>query len=234
MQTTRGHTEDRPVLDDIFAAHHPLHVRYASGELITQIGSYAAGVYFVQEGLVQEASPVCQLDNWESTVVEVLGSGELLGLEPLLPWEQELYASSSRAITETRLSFIEREELETVCENDQLLDKQIEGYIVGRLYRSRDAASLRFAPVTERLRFLLLCLAEAWLPEVVRVTLPVEIDRRALAGMLGVATSRITRGLRALNIREKASCLVVDIEEIGRDLKPRQPARYRVSSMIER
>ncbi len=234
MRTTRDHTEERSVLEDMFAAHRPLHVRYAAGELVTQIGSYAAGVYFVQEGLVQESSPVCPVDKEESAVVEVLGPGELLGLEPLLPWGQELYVSSSRALTETCLSFIERSALATACENDQALDRQIQGYLVGRLYRARDAASLRFAPVTERLRFLLLRLAEACAPAAESVVLPAEIDRRAIAGILGVAASRVTRGLRALNVCEDSACLVVDVVAIGRDLRPFFLPYYRVSSMIER
>jgi len=213
MTTTRDRTDDRSALPDLFAAYNPLHVRYAAGEQITHVASYAAGVYSIQHGLVQEAACTEPFGLVRRGAIEVLGPGDLLSLEPLLPGDQELQLSFSRALTETRLSFLERSALLVALERDGVLRRRIMEYLADRLHRARTAVDAREARLGERLGSLLVRLAFAWAPGSDPAILPEEIDRRALSGLLGVSTSRVTRALRALGVREVADspCLVVDV-----------------------
>jgi len=223
MTTTSERTTDRSGLLDPFAGHQPLHVRYAAGELITHVGSYAAGVYSIRNGLIQEITPARLPTPDDGGVIELLGPGDLLGLEPFLPVAQELHLSSSRALTETRLSFLERSALLAAIERDEDLRTWIIGHLAERLYRTRTDASARSASAVERLRVLLVRLGSAWAPASESAILPEEIDRRVLSGLLGVSTSRISQALRTLGVTEAAGSLrlTVDVSALREETAPR-------------
>jgi len=91
----------------VIETYAPLHVRYPPGELIYKAGSYAAGTYLVSDGFVSEYN-MPQKGRPEKSLLEILGPGDLIGLEVFLGGRTELHLSCARAITETELFFFER------------------------------------------------------------------------------------------------------------------------------
>jgi len=200
----------------LFEPHRPLHVRYAQGELITQIGSYAAGIYVVQQGLVQEQSPAAEPETGEGTA-EILGIGDFVGLEILLPDAPDLHVTASRALTDVRLSFLERSAFHDALDREPELRAHVQSYLARRVFELREAVSRSRSPLPDQLRSLLLHLSERWTgaPSGPAVELPEAIDRRLLADLLGVSTARITRALRALAIESGDGGIRVDPAALG-------------------
>jgi len=201
----------------LFEPHRPLHVRYAQGELITQIGSYAAGIYLVQQGLVQEHLPAENPDAGEG-LAEILGIGDFVGLEVLVPDGGDLHVTASRALTDVRLSFLERSAFHEAIDREPDLRAHVQAYLAGRVFELRGAVVHSRAPLSSRLRSLVRQLCEKWAGPSSGpvIDLPEAIDRRLLAGLLGVSTGRITRALRELPIDLRDDGLRIDRRALER------------------
>jgi CRP-like cAMP-binding protein len=107
--------------------YSPLHVRYPQGELIYQAGTYAAGSYLIADGLVSDQCTSSSTPR-QLSPLEILGPGNLVGLEVLLDPPSDLHLSCARAVTETNLFFFKRELfLEILGEEDEVRRHCIQG-----------------------------------------------------------------------------------------------------------
>lgn len=129
------------VLEEAFIARNPLQVRYAAHELIFQAGSYAAGVYLVTDGIVQESYSAM---SEQGVPTVLLGPSRLIGGEALLLNDSHLHCVSCRAVSEVSLLFLERTVFDPAAEDgdglrcvlaDELVKRGLE--ITRTLWRSR-------------------------------------------------------------------------------------------------
>jgi len=193
-------TKQNRSLPDPLSGHGPLHIRYASGELIHQAGSYVAGIAFIASGVVSESYGRSPKDR--TSALEALGPGDLIGVEALFPGSSALHAGCARAITDVRLSFLERTAFAGALSDDQGLRTHVFGYLARRVFALKELRRLAQAPLEDRLRRLFVDLAEkCGVPAMSELAeLPPEVDRRVLADLLGVSPRRVSRALEALSL----------------------------------
>ena len=179
--------------EDLFTRHGPLSVRYARNELICQQGSYAAGVYMIESGLVSESLPLP--DDIDTVPYSILGPTDLIGLEILLPGDSELHLTSCRAVVDTRLSFLERNALLSALGTDEQLCRFVLGSVTERLFALAGSLRQRNASPDQRLCSLLLDLTATHgePSESESVSLPHSINRRLLAELSGLSASQFRR-----------------------------------------
>ena len=179
----------------IIKTYSPLHVRYPEGELIYQVGAYAAGAYLIASGLVSDQSRP-QTKPRQHPPLEILGPGHLIGLEILLRDSGGLHLSCARAVSETELFFFEREMfLNMLREEDEVKCHCLQS-LAQRLYSLKQrTSSLSYASVAEQLCRLLLELAENYreINEGGISLLPSEITQATLAQLLGVSNATVMR-----------------------------------------
>jgi len=188
-----------------FNAPEGLHIRYARGQLICQIGSYAAGIYLVTAGIVSE-SLGRNGGTAPPAAFEILGPGDLIGLEILLGSGEALHSACSHAITDVELAFLARDAFANVVDQDADLRWRLVQHLAARHLSVRRALSWSGSPARERLCHLLLVLqrrlGEGGHGKEVR--LPKQIDSRTLAELLGISTSRVRRACASLpSLREE-------------------------------
>ena len=185
-------------LEDVFNQHNPFRVRYEPNELICQAGSYAAGVYLVTEGIIRETY-VDALTRRGEVWMGLLGSGELIGSEFLLPNDDRLHRTSCRAISTTLLLFLERHAFETAVEKHEVLRWFLFGHLVERSFKLvRALWRLQVGP-EERVCSLLLDLARLGkeTPEG-KIVMPEVVDLRLLADLLRLSPRQTRRAYESL------------------------------------
>ena len=128
-----------------------LHIRYAPGELICQHGCYVAGVHLILSGIVAESVP---LPDGGSGRPEVLGAGDLLGIEVLAEPASETSTSACAAVTDVRLLFFERRAFHEQLLRTPALASRMLRYMALRHVKSQERA--RIVTDTELLSELLL------------------------------------------------------------------------------
>lgn len=138
-----------------FSGHRPLRVRYARDELICQNGSYAAGLYLIRYGLVDESIQDPRVSS-ETARHNVLCSRDVIGLEVFLEPKEELHQTSCRALTDTELLFIERSALAEALMNDRTLNRHILAALASRHFAVQRSSWRQSAPPRERICSLLL------------------------------------------------------------------------------
>jgi len=180
----------------LVSTYAPLHVRYAEGELVYQAGSYAAGTYFIAEGLVSDRASV----GGRGGAVEILGPGDLLGLEGFLDGSNDLHQTSARAVTETDLYFFEREHFLQVLDKEEGLLHYALFSLGRRLIAVKGwSASCAHAALAAQLGRLLLSFAEkTGGADEQPVLLPGGISARALAELLHSSKGQVLRASGAL------------------------------------
>lgn len=199
MNTTSQQTTDLlRDLEDVFNQHDPFRVRYEPNELICQAGSYAAGVYLVTTGIVRETY-VDTLTEHGEVWIALLGSGELIGSEFLVPDDDRLHRTSCRAVSAASLLFLERRVFETAVEKHEVLRRFLFAHLVERSFNLvRALWRLQVGP-EERVCSLLLDLAR--LGEQTqdgKITMPEAIDLRLLAGLLRLSPWQTKRAYESL------------------------------------
>ncbi len=180
--------------------YSPLYVRYPQGELIYQAGTYAAGSYLIADGLVSDQCTSSSTP-LQRPPLEILGPGNLVGLEILLDPPSDLHLSCARAVTETNLFFFKRELfLEILREEDEVRCHCIQG-LAKRLYslKQQPAYSNR-ASIEERMCNLLLKLADecGQRTENGNILLPPEVTLMIIARLFGVSNAKTLRIITSL------------------------------------
>jgi len=194
MQPTKRSEDVCHGLEQVLAPYDPLRIRYAPGELLFQAGCFAAGVYLINDGIVQEsyAHPAA---GEPEVATGLFGRPSLLGHETFEPGRHPLHGVSCRAVTWVSVLFVEQAAFETAVaasdplrafQTSHLLERQ--SALTRALWRSQlDPAGRIRATLQEIIPF---CQAT----EDGGVLLPAEIDLHRLAE-LSYVSYRKTRDL---------------------------------------
>jgi len=134
-------------------------------------------------------------------VAELLGGGDVIGLEVLLPIPEDLYLSSYHSLTEVQLLFVDRTALDEALANDPHLAATLIGALSMRHFRLRNALLRSSLPPTARLRSALLdaaAISGVAVTEEKPVSLPREIDLRVLGDLARLSPTQVRRGIQEL------------------------------------
>ena len=203
--------ERREFLADAFPSLQPaeivelqrisLAVSYDKGELIAQEGSYAAGVYVVQSGLVSIGKYASK--GWEKRTLRFLAVGEMFGLETVFLERDPVNVQFAKALTESSLVFFERSNI--------LAFSKIHPRLFADLCRwlSREVIMLEFKLTREtvesigrNLALLLMALANKYgEKEGTNLVVELPVPRQTLAEMIGVSIETLMRALKQFRER---------------------------------
>ena len=197
----------------ILHSYQPLQITYAPGEMICQAGSYAAGIHIIVQGIVSDMmlAPSGQPRN-----SDILGAGDLIGLEILEENSASLSISLCRALTSVNLLFVEKRQFALALDDHPVLLRSLLQYAVSRGVQTRKDPRQQ-ASVEEQLCRLLLALKEAGRlsADDGRVALPIEISQRALGDLLCMSTRQLRQArqvIQQLEIDETG--IAFDEEEV--------------------
>ena len=202
-------------LEDVFTEHEPLRIRFAPKELISQAGSYAAGIYLVTSGIVHESYAETANPKHEVSTGR-LGPSSLIGSELLLPDGLQLHRVTCRAVTEVSLSFLERSAFEAAAEAHGVLRRFLAAHLAERSQNLIRAVWRSQLKSVERVSALLRDLAPFGEPTADgRTALPAEIDLRRLADLSYVSYRKMKQACEALPCIEwDGSRFVLSPEEL--------------------
>ncbi|MFC2082734.1 Crp/Fnr family transcriptional regulator [Candidatus Bipolaricaulota bacterium] len=181
----------------ILQSHRPLRIRYVPGEMICQAGSYVAGIHLIVRGV---ASDMMLTMKGEQRNSDILGAGDLIGLEIMQSNSDELSISLCRALTTVELLFVEKSQFESALNDDPALQEALLRYAVSRYVFTRKDPRQR-ASVEAQLCRLLLRLGEVCgLPAAdSNVALPVEITLRTLGQLLCISSRQLRHARQAVH-----------------------------------
>jgi CRP-like cAMP-binding protein len=182
-----------------------LQVHYDEGELIAQEGSYAAGIYVVQSGLLRIGKYASK--GWEKRCLRFLAVGEMFGLETVFLEREPINVQFAKAIVESTLVFFERTNILAFSERHPNLYADLCRWL------SREVIMLEFKltreavePVDRNLALLLTALANNYGnkgEDGIEIELP--ISRQTMAEMAGVSIETLMRALRRFRERRLIS-----------------------------
>jgi len=172
----------------------PLHILYAPGEMICQSGSYVAGFHLVASGVVCDLF-TC-IDRTPGAC-ELLGPGDLLGIDLFADPRNARSPSICKAITAVSLIFYERRAFEQAILDDPSLSAFVLHHIAGRHSTARRSA-FPGIPDTRLLARVLKRLGECCgsRDQDGSIELPPEISLRTLAEICGWNRRRLRDALR--------------------------------------
>ena len=207
--------------NQVVETYSPLTIRYPAAELIYQAETYAAGVSVVVQGLISNRLPV-QASGHPLPVLEVLGPGDLIGLDALLSHHGSLHLASARSITEVVVQFFERDVFLKVLVDEPAVCRHCMDHLNHRFHVLKRLTSLSVsAPLERRLCGLLVVLAERFgTPQDDGTTrLPIGITRDHLPDLLAVSRRQVRKVLVCLpEIRQASERLIVSVEALRRRL----------------
>jgi len=106
-----------------------LHIRYTPSELICQRGSYVAGIHLMLSGVAsQSLQPLTRSPNRP----DLLGAGDLIGIEALAESTCETSRSGCLAITDVELLFFERQAFTSHLLRNPALSHRLLRYLAAR------------------------------------------------------------------------------------------------------
>ena len=203
------------------ASYSSLHIRYPPGELIYQAETYAAGVSLIEQGLVANHQPI-QANDLRPPLLEVLGPGDLIGLDALCEHRGRLHLSTARAVGEVAVCFFEREVFLRMLDDKPSLCRYCLDQLNLRFHSLSKLASLSMtASLEERLCDLLLAITDRFgdAKGEEGVLLPSEISDACLSELLGVSRRRVRQSLARLpEVRQEGERLVVSAQSLRQRL----------------
>jgi len=183
--------------------------------MICQVGSYVAGIHLVVQGVV---SDMMLSMGGERRNSDILGVGDMIGLEILGKNHDGLSISLCRALTAVELLFIERDQIESAFDDDPALQQAFLRYVVSRYVLTRKDPRQQ-ATTEAQLCRLLLRLGEACgLPtDDDGIALPEEITLRILGELLGLSSRQLRHARQAIKSLEiDDSGIEFDLDEARR------------------
>jgi len=192
----------------------PLHIRYPPGELIYQAETYAAGMYLIVQGLVSDHYAV-QASAHRPQALEVLGPGDLIGLDALLERPSNLYLTSARAVTEVAVRFFERDVFLQILDDEPGLCRRCFDYLNYRFCKLKKVTAPPIsASIEGRLWSLLLDLAERFgeLQDGGGMLLPSGISYDRLPELLAISRHQARKILGSLpEVRQAGERLIISV-----------------------
>jgi len=178
-----------------------LHVRYNEGELIAQEGSYVAGIYVVESGLLSIGKYSSK--GWQRRCLRFLAPGEWYGLESVFLGREPINAQFAKAIVKSTLIFFERTNILGFSKEHPAIFVDLCRWL------SREVLMLEFKLTREavetidrNLALLLIALAEKYgTKNGSTVVLDLPFSRQTLAEILGVSVETLSRVLRQFRER---------------------------------
>jgi CRP-like cAMP-binding protein len=208
--------QGKPIAD-LLEGLSPLHVRYARSELICREGTFVAGLQLITQGLVVETCGETA-QRVVGRVAELLGGGDIIGLEAVLPIPEDLYLSSYHSLTEVQLLFVDRTALDEALANDPYLAATLIGALSIRHFRLRNALLRSALSPTARLRSALLDAASisgVAAAEEKPVSLPPEIDLRVLGDLARLSPTQVRRGIQELpGVQARDGQITLSFEDV--------------------
>ena len=212
---------------ETFARYAPLRIRYAGGEMISQAGSYVAGVHLIVHGAVSEKA----VSDGPPCAAVLLGPGDFVGLECLFHGCEGLARTQVRAVTGVELLFLETKRFSDAMNDDSMRLRTLMEYLARRCLCAQEehpwgqrSGEARIARLLVRLAVVCGCPAEedsGW------VRLPPDVSPRVLCDLAAISSRQWRQIRQAL---EGCRVTAEGIEFRNRDLE----SVYSVSSMIER
>ena len=197
-----------------------LPVHYDEGELIVQEGSYAAGVYIVQSGLVSIGKYASK--GWEKRVLRFLAVGEMFGLEAVFLEREPINVQFAKALVESTLLFFERSNILAFSKGHPLMFADLCRWL------SREVIMLEFKltraaveSIDRNLALLLIALAHKYgEKDKARIVLDLPISRQTIAEMLGVSIETLMRVLKRFRERNlittsQSLITIVDMDNLN-------------------
>jgi len=197
-----------------------LPVHYDEGELIVQEGSYAAGVYIVQSGLVSIGKYASK--GWEKRVLRFLAVGEMFGLEAVFLEREPINVQFAKALVESTLVFFERSNILAFSKGHPLMFADLCRWL------SREVIMLEFKltraaveSIDRNLALLLIALAHKYgEKDKARIVLDLPISRQTIAEMLGVSIETLMRVLKRFRERNlittsQSLITIVDMDNLA-------------------
>lgn len=194
-------------------------VQYGEGELVVQEGSYAAGVYIIQTGLLSVGKYASK--GKDKRVLRFLGPEELFGVKTVFLEREPINVRYAQALTDSSLLFFERANILTFSKAHPAL------YIDLCRWLSREAIMLEFKltrdaveSVDDNLAFLLIALANKYGDRKRDgVVLDLPMSRQTMAEMLGVSIETLMRALKRFRERRlittaKHQITLIDMENL--------------------
>ena len=196
-----------------------LPVQYDEGELIVQEGSYAAGVYIIQTGLLSVGKHASK--GKDKRVLRFLGPGELFGVEAVFLEREPINVRYATALTDSTLLFFERANILAFSKAHSAL------YIDLCRWLSREVIMLEFKltrdaveSIDRNLALVLIALANKYGDRTGNgIMLDLPISRQTLAEMLGVSIETLMRALKRFRERRlittaKSRITLIDVESL--------------------
>jgi CRP-like cAMP-binding protein len=168
--------------------------------MICQAGSYVAGIHLIVQGIVSDMMLTMRGEDRDGNI---LGAGDLIGLEILGNNFDGLSISLCRAVTAVELLFIERSHLESALNDDPALQQALFQYAVSRYVATRKDPRQRES-VEAQLCRLLLRLGEACglAASGSSIILPIEITLRTLGEVLCISSRQLRHARQAVHSLE--------------------------------
>jgi CRP-like cAMP-binding protein len=174
-------------------------------------------MHLIVSGVVSDIVPS---KKGEQSHCDVLGPGDLIGLEILKNSRDALSTSLCRAITGVELLFVERSQLESALDDNPALQRSVLGYTIGRYLLVR--GDLRSEEAAEaRLSRLLLRLGESCgrPTDDGGIILPSEITLRTLGELLGMSSRMLRQARQTIqSLRTDASGIDFRLDEVRRTI----------------
>jgi len=189
-----------------------LHIRYAPGELICQYGSYVAGVQFFLSGVASQFIPT---SSGSMNRCDLLGPGDLIGIEVLADQGIETSRSACAAITGVELLFFEGRAFSDQLLRNPALTGRVLSYLasrhVGLQVGVPNNGSDSVALCELLLRLDALCGGSK---EFGAVTLPEEIAPRTIQELSGLSGRRFRSAWDAIDSLEVAGAHIVFARDV--------------------
>jgi CRP-like cAMP-binding protein len=208
-------TTHTPIVEweSIFRSCLPLRISYAPGEMISQAGSYIAGIHLIAEGVVSDTIPSSR---GVQSHVDVLAAGDLIGLEILAHHAKSISSSRCRALTSVELLFVDTSQWMSTMDTDSMLERSLLHYVVTRHMRVREA-SRHSVSVDAQLCRLLQRLADCCIvsQDTGVVELPAEITLQMLGDLLGMSSRQLRQARQHIQSLTKGdACITFELAEI--------------------
>jgi len=196
----------------IFRSSLSLKISYAPGEMVCQAGSYVAGIHLIVQGAVSDRMLT---QTGEPRSSDILGPGDLLGLEILESNSANLSVSLCRALTGVELLFVEREQFASALDDNPSLLRTMFHYAVSRVVSTRKDPRQQTSSEGQLCRLLLRLGETCGTPSgEFTIALPSEISQRALGDLLCMSSRQLRQAIQALqNLKIGESGIEFDTDE---------------------
>ena len=208
--------------EPVLSSYRPLRIHYAAGEMICQAGSYLAGVHLILRGAVSDMLLHVQGGRGYP---DILGPGDLVGLEIVLPDSNGLSVSIRRALTAVDLLFVEESQWESALSDHPAFLREVLAYTTAKYMSIREGTREHVEGEYVLCR-LLLVLGEACgtRTESGNISLPPDISLRILGDLLGVSGRRLRQAREAIpDLETSNGSIAFCAEAVRRILSRVQP-----------